>query len=115
VHCVRGWGGKLPAALADNRIVSAWRDGWWYEETPMENLLRILASGCLQASTRWNRTDQASVSFSAVPLLELVSRRRAVRTNSSERQLFRSLSAPNARENGFAASRFSGDTFCTGG
>jgi len=76
VHCVRGWGGKLPAALADNRIVSAWRDGWWYEETPMENLLRILASGCLQASTRWNRTDQASVSFSAVPLLELVSRRR---------------------------------------
>ncbi len=76
VHCVRGTDGSAfrrgsPAAVLDAII-----QGETPQESPLEVLWKIVAQGRLRASDKLLRAGSAAVSFTAVPLTELMTRRR---------------------------------------
>ncbi|MGN6545820.1 MAG: hypothetical protein ACTHK7_12275, partial [Aureliella sp.] len=75
VHCVRGARGALPPDAAMDWIEQAWMAGHVPEESPLVTLENILASGVLRGRAALNRTDKPCVSFSAVPVDQLIQRR----------------------------------------
>jgi hypothetical protein len=75
VHCVRGAPGWLPAAAAADLVARSWLAGQMPDESPLVTLANILASKRLRGRAALNRAAEPCVSFSAVPLEELVARR----------------------------------------
>ena len=75
VHCVRGGQGQLSPAAATDRLLDAWAMDRLFDETPLDTLLKVLRSGRLRARSALIRGQATCVSFSAVPLDELLQRR----------------------------------------
>ena len=68
-HCTR-------AGIADD-VHQLMRTRWAHAPTSaLSTLLTIVQSKTLYGSNRWNRTNRECISFSAVPLPELIARRR---------------------------------------
>lgn len=76
VHCTRGSAGPEPEESLTHFWQRAWLDGNLQAAHPMLTLNTILRDRALKGTARITRTSQRSVSFSAVPLLQLVERRR---------------------------------------
>ncbi len=74
-HCTRALGKHHPFESNSARSIRLWAEGP-VVDSPMATLCRILDSGKLYGSSQWNRTPTKLVSFSAVPLDELLSRRK---------------------------------------
>lgn len=75
VHCVRGTRGALPPDAAAKLLAQMWLAGHLPDDSPLATLASILESGVLRGRSVLNRAGQSCVSFSAVPLDELLSRR----------------------------------------
>ena len=75
VHCTRGSAGPLPDESQLHFQHRAWLEGCCPEPLPLLTLNRICCEQRLRASSRITRTEQPCVSFSAVPLPELLRRR----------------------------------------
>lgn len=75
VHCVRGSPGALPPDAAADWIASGWLTGQVPDDSPLGTLVQILAGGRLRGRSTLYRADWPCVSFSGVPLDELVRRR----------------------------------------
>ncbi len=76
-HCTRGWLGPKCDTSKERYWTDIWRAG--RAETtssPFETLLKIIDEGCLRGSAQLYRSNEKCVSFSAVPLVELLARRR---------------------------------------
>jgi hypothetical protein len=76
-HCTRGRAGAWPDQSADGYLADllAQAETSVASATPFETLRRILTHQRLVATKRLKRADLPTVSFSAVPLVELLSRR----------------------------------------
>ena len=74
-HCTRGMRGPLPSESDDQYRDRLWLSGTEDDAHPLQALIQICSDGHVRGSTRTTRTDQPSVSLSAVPLTELLSRR----------------------------------------
>jgi hypothetical protein len=75
VHCVRGLSGPLPEESHDEFVRRAWLSGAIEANHPLLTLCRILSDRRLVATTLNKRGSVRCVSFSAVPLGELIARR----------------------------------------
>ncbi len=75
VHCTRGNAGPLPEESDASFRYRAWLAGVQAQSHPFLTLTRICREWMLKGTSHITRTDQQCVSFSAVPLLELLSRR----------------------------------------
>lgn len=75
-HCVRGTASDRVQRVAGETVLDAVLDGTTPERSPLHTLWTILAAGRLRASDRLLRSSTSAVSFSAVPLPALLSRRR---------------------------------------
>ncbi len=76
VHCTRGGTGPLPNESLECYWDRIWRQGSATDSSPYETLVQILSDGKLLANTKLTRTDQPCISFSQVPLVQLLDRRR---------------------------------------
>ncbi len=76
LHCVRGDNAQAFREGHAEAVLDAVAQGSLPSLTPFESLLRILASRRLRASGKLLRTGTTAVSFTAVPLVELMRRRR---------------------------------------
>ncbi len=74
-HCTRGNAGPLPEESIEHYIDRVWSRGAVPECNAYETLLQILEQQRVAGNTRMTRSDSRCVSFSAVPLAELLSRR----------------------------------------
>jgi hypothetical protein len=74
-HCTRGWHGALPQESEISYLLRLWHQGNIPHGHPLLTLMRILDDGHLRGTTWLTRGRQASVSLTAVPLRELLSRR----------------------------------------
>lgn len=75
VHCVRGAQGRLAPQSATDLVANAWASGQLPDQSSLGTLLSILRSGRLRSRGGLTRGAQRCVSFSAVPVDQLVSRR----------------------------------------
>lgn len=75
VHCVRGAPGTRLSGGIGDLLARAWMAGRLPEWSPLETLRAILQSGRLRSRSGLTRGGQRSVSFSGVPLEQLVARR----------------------------------------
>jgi hypothetical protein len=76
VHCTRGNSGPLPEESMASYLDRAWNTGHVPQAHPLISLQQIVRSAHIRGNTRLTRTSQPCVSFSAVPLLELLAARR---------------------------------------
>ncbi len=76
VHCTRSRSGKYPLQSDDGYATEMMVDVHDLLATPLETLRQILIDQRLIATTMLKRDGHASVSFSNVPILELLQRRR---------------------------------------
>lgn len=74
-HCTRGNAGQLPEESLEHYLDRAWNSGQVANSHPLITLEQIMQDRCLRGSSQWTRTNEVCVSFSAVPLPELLSRR----------------------------------------
>ncbi len=74
-HCTRGSSGTLPGESSHAYRHRLWLAGQVPELDPFQTLWQICHEGVLRGSATLNRTDQPTVSFSEVPLPELLARR----------------------------------------
>lgn len=74
-HCVRGLHGGVSVDAMDNCVIDAWLRGCPDEESALATLITIFSSGRLRGGSKLTRGSQPCVSFSAVPLDDLLSRR----------------------------------------
>lgn len=74
-HCTRGNSGPLPNETLDQFRDRAWSDGVIPDSHPLWTLQQILNDQRIIGNPRLTRTQQPCVSFSEVPLTELLSRR----------------------------------------
>ncbi len=74
-HCTRGASGPRPTESQAQYRDRVWLAGSEDAADPFQSLMRICCTQQLCGSTWTTRTDQPSVSLSAVPLPELLSRR----------------------------------------
>lgn len=74
-HCTRGNSGPLPNETVEQFRDRAWCDGAIPTSHPLSTLQQILNGNLIKGNTRLTRSDEACVSFSEVPLVELLSRR----------------------------------------
>ncbi len=74
-HCTRGNSGPLPNETAEQFRDRAWSAGTIPKSHPLSTLQQILNDARIKGSTRLMRAEGACVSFSEVPLVELLSRR----------------------------------------
>ncbi len=76
-HCTRGWLGPKFGTSKERFWTEVWQAGRLVvPSSPFETLLKIIDEGCLRGSAQLYRSDKKCVSFSAVPTIELLSRRR---------------------------------------
>lgn len=75
-HCTRGRLGPLPEESESQYRQRAWLEGEQTESHPLVTLSRICTDRKLKGTSRITRTAKRAVSFSAVPLLSLLERRR---------------------------------------
>ncbi len=76
VHCTRGLSGPLPDESIESFRNRLWTSGDSIDEQPLETLARICREQRLRATSTLTRTDARCVSFSSVPLLPLLRRRK---------------------------------------
>lgn len=74
-HCTRGNSGPLPSETVEQFRDRAWCDGAIPTSHPLSTLQQILNDKLIKGNTRLTRSDEACVSFSEVPLAELLRRR----------------------------------------
>lgn len=74
-HCTRGWRGALPQESEISYLLRLWHQGNTPSGHPLLTLIKILDDGYLRGTTWLTRGRDASVSLTAVPLKELLSRR----------------------------------------
>jgi len=74
-HCTRGNSGPLPEESPERYIDRVWSRGSIPECLPLSTLQQILDEQRIAANSRLTRTGDSFVSFSAVPLADLLSRR----------------------------------------
>ena len=74
-HCTRGNSGPLPNETEEQFRDRAWSAGVIPLCHPLSTLQRILNDARIKGNARLTRTEAACVSFSEVPLAELLSRR----------------------------------------
>jgi hypothetical protein len=74
-HCTRGNSGPLPSETVEQFRDRAWSAGAIPICHPLSTLKQILNDSCIKGNTRLTRSEEACVSFSEVPLAELLSRR----------------------------------------
>jgi hypothetical protein len=74
-HCTRGNSGPLPDETLAQFRDRAWRVGVIPDSHPLSTLQQILNDQRIRGNSRLTRTQQPCVSFSEVPLAELLSRR----------------------------------------
>ena len=74
-HCTRGNAGPIPEESIEHYMDRVWSRGAVPECNAYETLLQILEQQRVAGNTRMTRSDSRCVSFSAVPLPELLSRR----------------------------------------
>ena len=75
VHCVRGHGESGWRRGDPTAILDALVHGSFSQPAPYQTLCKIVSEGRLRASAKMLRANRAAVSFSAVPLSELLARR----------------------------------------
>jgi hypothetical protein len=75
-HCTRGNSGPLPDETLEQFRDRAWKAGVIPNSHPLSTLQQILNDQRIKGNPRLTRSQQPCVSFSAVPLAELLSRRR---------------------------------------
>lgn len=76
VHCTRGLCGPLPEESLQSFRNRIWTTGDCIEEQPLETLARICREQCLRATSTITRTNARCVSFTSVPLVPLLHRRK---------------------------------------
>ncbi len=74
-HCTRGNAGPLPEESMERYIDRVWSRGSVPESNAFATLAQILEQQRVAGNTRMTRSESRCVSFSAVPLAELLSRR----------------------------------------
>lgn len=74
-HCTRGSSGRLPDESQTEYHTRQWLSGTVELCSPLEVLARICRHGCLHGNAELNRAQEAVVSFSEVPLAELLAGR----------------------------------------
>ena len=74
-HCTRGNSGPLPGETLDQFRDRAWSAGVIPDGHPLSTLLQILNDQRIKGNSCLTRSPQPCVSFSEVPLAELLSRR----------------------------------------
>ena len=74
-HCTRGNAGPIPEESIEHYMDRVWSRGAVPECNAYETLLQILEQQRVAGNTRMTRSESRCVSFSAVPLSELLSRR----------------------------------------
>lgn len=75
-HCTRALTGPMPQESMENYYLRLWQAGCNELLHPLGSLSHILSEARLRGSSQLTRGHWPLVSFSAVPLLELLSRRR---------------------------------------
>jgi hypothetical protein len=74
-HCTRGNVGQFPDESLEHYLDRAWNLGQLVNSHPLSTLERILSDRRILGNSHLTRSTQPCVSFSAVPLPELLSRR----------------------------------------
>ncbi|MCA9191155.1 MAG: hypothetical protein KDB03_05325 [Planctomycetales bacterium] len=75
-HCTRGFSGRQPDETISEFAVRCWLNGYLESTDPLTTLLQIIHDRKIRATSRLTRTEVPCVSLSAVPVPELLRRRR---------------------------------------
>jgi hypothetical protein len=75
VHCTRGGRETSPQKSSVTKLTETWRHGQECTDHPFSTLVQIASEARLRASNRMTRVTRPTVSFSHVPVDELLARR----------------------------------------